>query len=141
MKVVFDTNVLVSALITAGKPKELFYKVVEGQIQLVLSKDILKEFSEVADDPRIRRYADKDDVIAFLRIIDRVAKIIRVKSRFKAVKKDPDDDIVLRTAFDGKVDCIVSGDKHLLSLVAFKGIRILTVDEILKLLKAEKAQK
>ena len=49
MKVVFDTNVLVSALITAGKPKELFYKVVEGQIQLVLSKDILKEFSEVAE--------------------------------------------------------------------------------------------
>ena len=89
MKVVFDTNVLVSALITAGKPKELFYKAVEGQIQLVLSKDILKEFSEVADDPRIRRYADKDDVIAFLRIIDRVAKIIRVKSRFKAVKEDP----------------------------------------------------
>ena len=76
-----------------------------------------------------------------MRIIDRVAKIIRVKSRFKAVKEDPDDDIVLRTAFDGKVDCIVSGDKHMLSLVAFKGIRILTVDEILKLLKNEKAQK
>ena len=47
MKVVFDTNVLVSALITAGKPKELFYKVVEGQIQLVLSKDILKELAKL----------------------------------------------------------------------------------------------
>jgi len=135
MKVVFDTNVLISALITTGKPKELFHKAVEGKIQLVLSKDILEEFSEVANDPRIRKYADEDDVVAFLKVIDGVAKIIRVKSRFKAVKEDPDDDVVLRTAFDGKVDCVVSGDRHLLALGEFRGIRILTVDKMLMLLK------
>lgn len=134
MKVVFDTNVLISA----GKPKELFHKAVEGEIQLVLSKDILEEFSEVADDPRIRKYANEDDVVAFLKVIDSVAKITRFKSRFKAVKQDSDDDVVLRTAFDGKVDCIVSGDKHLLSLGEFRGIRILTVDGMLMLLKDQK---
>jgi len=47
----------------------------------------------------------------------------------------------LATAFDGKADYIVSGDKHLLSLGAFRGIRILNVDEMLTLLKEEKAQK
>ena len=47
----------------------------------------------------------------------------------------------LTTAFDGKADYIVSGDKHLLSLGAFRGIRILNVDEMLTLLKEEKAQK
>lgn len=138
MKVVFDTNVLISALITAGKPKELFHKAVEGEIQLVLSKDILEEFSEVVDDPRIRKYANEDDVVAFLKVIDSVAKITRVKSRFKALKEEPDDDVVLRTAFDGKVDCIVSGDKHLLPLGEFRGIRILTVDGMLVLLKDQK---
>lgn len=138
MKTVFDINVLVSALITTGKPRELFYKAIEGQIQLILSKSILKEFSEVANDPRIRKYADQDEMIAFLRIIDRVSKITRVKSSFKVIKEDPDDDLVLRTAFDGKADYIVSGDRHLLSLGAFRGIKILTVDEMLTLLKEEK---
>jgi putative PIN family toxin of toxin-antitoxin system len=141
MKAVFDTNVLISALITAGKPKELFNKAVEGQIQLIISKSILKEFTQVSSDPRIRKYADQEDIIDFLKIIDRVAKITKVKSRFKAVVKDSDDDVVLRTAFDGKADCIVSGDKHLLSLGAFRGIKILNVDEMLTLLKEEKAQK
>jgi len=48
---------------------------------------------------------------------------------------------VLQAAFDGKADCIVSGDNHLLSLGTFRGIRILTVDELLTSLKKEKAQK
>jgi putative PIN family toxin of toxin-antitoxin system len=141
MRVVFDTNILVSALITTGKPRLLFHKAVDGQILLVLSKNILTEFSEVADDPRIKKYADQDDIVTFLRIMDKVAKIIKVKSRFKTIKADPDDDVVLRTAFDGKADVIVSGDKHLLSLGVFRGIRILTVDETLTLLEEEKAQK
>jgi putative PIN family toxin of toxin-antitoxin system len=141
MNVVLDTNVLVSALIKTGKPRELFLNITEGRIQLILSRSILKEFSEVADDPRIRKYVDQDDIIAFLRIVGSVAKIVKVKSRFKVVKEDPDDDAVLRTAFDGKADCIVSGNNHLLSLGAFRGIRILTVDELLTSLKKEKAQK
>jgi len=141
MNVALDTNVLVSALIKTGKPRELFLKITEGRIQLILSRSILKEFSEVADDPRIRKYVDQDDIIAFLRIVGSVAKIVKVKSRFKVVKEDPDDDAVLRTAFDGKADCIVSGNNHLLSLGAFRGIRILTVDELLTSLKKEKAHK
>jgi putative PIN family toxin of toxin-antitoxin system len=137
MKVVFDTNVLISALITTGKPKELFQMEAERKIQLITSKEILKEFTEVADDPRIRKYVDQQDIIDFLKIIDTAAKITKVKSQFKAINEDPDDDVVLRTAVDGKADYIVSGDKHLLSKGAFRGKRILTVDEILKLLKQE----
>ncbi len=53
MRVVFDTNVLISALITAGKPKDLFRYAINGQIQLVISKSILKEFSQISKDPRI----------------------------------------------------------------------------------------
>ena len=141
MKVVFDTNVLISALITTGKPKELFHKAIEGQIQLILSKNILEEFTKVSNDPRIRKYADQEDIIAFLRIIDTIAEIIKVKSRLKVVNEDPEDDVILRAAFDGKAECIVSGDKHLLSLVTFRSIRILTVNEMLELLKEEKEQK
>ena len=139
MRVVFDTNVLISALITTGKPRELFQHAIEGRIQLVTSKSILREFSQVSKDPRIRKYASEDDVIAFLKIIDKVAKITKVKSQFGVVKEDPDDDMVVRAAFDGKADYIVSGDKHLLLLVAYRGIRIINVDEMLTLLKEERA--
>jgi predicted nucleic acid-binding protein len=51
------------------------------------------------------------------------------------VKEDPEDDMVLRTAYDSKADYIVSGDKHLLSLREFKGIRIVSVNEMLKILE------
>ena len=138
MRVVFDTNVLISALITTGKPKELFQQAVKGHIQLVISMSILKEFSQITKDPRIRKYASEDNVIAFLRIIDKVAKITKIKSQFNAVKEDPDDDMVVRTAFDGKANYIVSGDKHLLSLGTYRGIRIINVDEMLTLLKKKK---
>ena len=52
MKVVLDTNVLVSALIKAGKPRDLFNELVKDN-QLVLSRDILKEFLEVIENPKI----------------------------------------------------------------------------------------
>ena len=137
MKTVFDTNVLVSALITTGRARELFLKAVEGQIQLVLSKGILKEFTEVSGDPRISKYVDREDVDAFLDILRYKAKIVRIKSKFHIVKEDPADDVILRTAIDGKADCIVSGDRHLLSLGTFRGIRIVTVHEMLALLEKE----
>jgi len=137
MKTVFDTNVLVSALITTGRARKLFLKAVEGQIQLVLSKGILEEFTEVSGDPRISKYVDREDVAAFLDILRCKAKIVRIKSKFHIVKEDPTDDVILRTAIDGKADCIVSGDRHLLSLGTFRGIRIVTVHEMLAVLEKE----
>ena len=130
MKVVLDTNVLVSALIKAGKPRDLFNKLVKDQ-QLVLSRDILEEFLEVIDDPKIAKYTSEKDVTVFLNTLKNAATIVQVKSKFKAVKEDPDDDAIVRAAYDSKANYIISGDRHLLVLKHFKGIRILTVDEML----------
>jgi predicted nucleic acid-binding protein len=58
-------------------------------------------------------------------------KKIKVRSTFKVIQDDHDDDIVINTAIDGKADYIVSGDSHLLSLGRFKGIRIMTVEDML----------
>ena len=57
------------------------------------------------------------------------------KSRIRAVKEDPDDDRVLATGYDRKAGYIVSGGKHLLELKRFRGIKIITVDQALRLLK------
>ena len=134
IKVVLDTNVLVSALITTGKSRALLFKIIEGKAQLILSRGILEELAMVVADDKIRLYVKEEEVAEFLRILNDVAKVVRLRSRFKVVKDDPGDDVILRTAYDGEADYIVSGDKHLLSLKAFRDIKILTVDEILSML-------
>jgi putative PIN family toxin of toxin-antitoxin system len=133
MKVVLDTNVLVSALIKAGKPRDLFNKLAKDK-QIVLSRAILEEFLDVIEDSKVAKYTSEQDVTVFLNALGTAARIVQVKSRFKAVKEDPDDDIIVRVAYDGKADYIVSGDRHLLELKEFKGIRILTVDQMLNVL-------
>jgi putative PIN family toxin of toxin-antitoxin system len=132
MKVVLDTNVLVSALIKAGKPRDLFNKLAKNK-QIVLSRAILEEFLDVIEDFKVAKYTSERDTAVFLNALGNAATIAQVKSRFKAVKEDPDDDIIVRAAYDGKADYIVSGDRHLLALKEFKGIRILTVDEMLNI--------
>ena len=134
IKVVLDTNVLVSALIKRGKPRALIFEVVKGNAQLILSKGILEELAEVTANDKIRKYAKEEDVEKFLQIIKDAADMVSIKSRFTVVKNDPTDDLFLRTAYDGQADYIISGDKHLLSLKEFRGIKILTVDQALKLL-------
>ena len=91
MRVLLDTNVLVSALIKAGKPRELFNKLAKDK-QIVLSKAILEEFLDVTEDPKVAKYTSERDVAVFLKTLGNAARIVQVKSRFKAVKADPDDE-------------------------------------------------
>ncbi len=135
MKVVLDTNVLVSAMIKAGKPRDLFNKLIKDK-QLILSRAILEEFLDVIEDPKVVKYASEQNVTVFLDTLRNAARIVQVKSEFKAVKEDPDDDIIVRAAYDSKADYIVSGDGHLLALKEYKGIKILTIDEMLNVLKS-----
>jgi putative PIN family toxin of toxin-antitoxin system len=130
MKVVLDTNVLISALIKAGKPRDLFNKLAKDK-QIVLSRAILEEFLDVIEDPKIAKYTSEKDVTAFLNTLKNAARVVQVKSKFKTINEDPDDDIIIQTAYDSEADYIISGDRHLLLLKQFKGIRILTVDEML----------
>jgi predicted nucleic acid-binding protein len=65
------------------------------------------------------------------------AKLVRVSSKFIVVEADPADDVILRTAYDAKANYVVSGDGHLLSLGEFRGIRIVTIDEMTQLLETK----
>ena len=133
MKVVLDTNVLVSALIKGGKPRDLFTKLAKNK-QLILSKELIEEFLDTIEDPKVAKYTSEQDVAVFLNTLKKAAEVMKVKSRFRFVKEDPDDDIVVWTAYDGQADYIVSGDKHLLNLHECRGTKILTVDQMLLLL-------
>jgi predicted nucleic acid-binding protein len=60
--------------------------------------------------------------------------MVTLRRSFGAISEDPEDDIVLDTAYEGRASHIVSGDKHLLKLSRFRGIRIVTVNDMLGLL-------
>jgi putative PIN family toxin of toxin-antitoxin system len=86
---------------------------------------------------KFSRYVSEEDMKVFLQALYETALFVKIKSRFKIIKEDPNDDTILRTAYDSKADYIVSGDKHLLLLQEFKGIRIVTVNEMLKILEGK----
>jgi len=134
MKIVLDTNVLISALIKEGKPRNLLREIISNHT-LVISKELLEELAITANEPKILRYVNQQDIADFLRDLSGSAEFVRTRSRFRLVKEDPEDDIVLRTAYDGKASYVASDDRHLLSLKGFRRIRIVTVDQMLKILK------
>ena len=134
--VVFDLNVLVSSLIVKGKPHDLWCRAKNNEFTLELSNEMVSEFVNVVSRKKFEKYVTDIDVKLFLADLSRIGKLVQVKSKFKVISEDPDHDIIVKTAYDGKADYIVSGDRHLLALKKYKGIRFLTIDEMLNVLKS-----
>ena len=133
-KVVLDTNVLISGVIASGYSASIINAARRGEIKLVTSAHLLKEFSEVI----LRRHitlkypiaAENADVLLdFLRAFSILTLGIPSSKR---ISPDPDDDFVLACATDENVDCIVTGDPHLLNLKIYKNIPILTPKEFVE---------
>ncbi len=134
--VVFDLNVLVSSLIIKGKPHNLWRRAKDNEFTLILSSEMFLELVNVVSRKKFEKYVTDIDIKLFLADLSRISKFVKVKSKFKVISEDPDDDIIVRTAYDGKADYIISGDRHLLALKEFKGIKILTIDAMLNVLNS-----
>jgi putative PIN family toxin of toxin-antitoxin system len=135
LKIVADTNVLISSLIRRGKPHEFIMKINGIDIRLISSNVLMDELTSVLAEERIAKYVIKIDVEGFLRYVIGRTTLVKIRSRFKVVKEDPKDNVVLNTAYSGGAEYIVSGDKHLIPLREFKGIKIVTVSEMLDILE------
>lgn len=127
---VFDTNVLVSALLfDTGKPAQAFFTVLQcGEI--VVSAEVISEVSEVLGRDKFRRYVSADQRERFLAGLLREATLIEIRETVQACR-DPKDDKFLELAVNGGADCIVSGDDDLLVLSPFQEIDILTPSDFL----------
>ena len=134
MRAVFDTNVLVSALIKHGKARRLWEAVLDGKIQLSMSNDMLAELDEVIGRSEFDRYVNDRRRTRFRRILLQKANIFQSNVQLPQITDDPDDNMILAAAYGGKVRYIVTGDDDLLRLKRFRGIKIVTVDEALRLL-------
>jgi putative PIN family toxin of toxin-antitoxin system len=132
IRAVLDTNVLVSAIISGGKSRDLLKRGIARQYLVVTSDLILKELVSVLSRPKFKTSEDEvhRTIVALIRTVD----VVDVRTKIKAVVVDPKDDMVIETAVDGDAEIIVSGDNHLLSLQTFEGIKIVTVEEMLSYL-------
>ncbi|MDI6654994.1 MAG: putative toxin-antitoxin system toxin component, PIN family [Candidatus Hydrothermarchaeota archaeon] len=136
MKITVDTNILISAAFWLGNPRRIIKRVEDGKLELVLSAEILEEFEEIMGQDKFQLKLENinatvSDVVS--KLVE-MSEVVGISSRVKAVKEDPDDDKVLECAVNGKADFIVSGDRHLLEMREYRGIRIVTAKEMLKII-------
>ncbi len=124
MKIVIDTNVIVSAVFFGGKPRLLLEKVMMRELIACVSEEILREYHETIEE-LCARYPAKPAAVPITQIAS-ACMLIEPTSDIH-VCRDPDDDKFISCAIDSGSLYIVSGDKDLLDLKQYEGVRILTV--------------
>ena len=129
MRVVFDTNILVSALaFPGGQGEAALRRIIEEVDQLVLSRPILDELLDVLG----RKFARDAEELAHVAVfLSELAVMVAPKRRLRVVKDEPDNRI-LECAISGHAKAIVTGDKALLALNHYENVRILTLREYLE---------
>jgi putative PIN family toxin of toxin-antitoxin system len=128
MRVVFDANVLVSALVFPdGRADAAVRRIIEGKDDLVLSTDILREVLSVL----ARKFGrDKEELSRVAVILSEMGEVVEPTTRLKVFRDDPDNRI-LECAVAGKATAIVTGDKAMLALGEYTGVRLISLSAYL----------
>lgn len=119
MKVVLDTNVLLSGLMFPdGTPGRIVAAWVENRFDVALSLDQLAEIGRVLEYPRVRRKLGWDDqrIEQFLKQLYLRAEVVELGSISVEVPRDPSDAPILATLARANADILVTGDRDLLAL-------------------------
>jgi uncharacterized protein len=131
VRVVFDTNVVVSAMMLLGSPPRRAFDAALQHGQLLVSEAMLEELDDVLRRPKLAQYVSEEQRLEFLAAYIRDAEDVLVTTRLRECR-DPKDDKLLELAIAGKATHIVSGDQDLLTLSPFRGIVILTPADFLR---------
>lgn len=121
LKIVFDTNIYISAFLKSGFSRELFNYAIEKKFEIFCSKVILLEL----ENKLRKKFKIKDqDINLFILTISKVAKIVFPSQKLSVIKTDPQDNIILECALASDANLIISLDHHLLKLKNFQKIGI-----------------
>lgn len=127
MKIILDTNILISAFIFGGKPRQILSLVSDEQIQAFTSLILIAEFFDVVN----KKFDLSDEELALTKNqIENQFTIVQPKKTIK-ISRDEDDNRVLEAAIQGNCSYIITGDKDLLDLKKFKNIKIVTPETFL----------
>ena len=126
MKIVIDTNVLISAVFFGGKPRTVVESVVSGQFQACASGEIAEEYQEVLNEMISRKQGTlrKNLFQFFINQMEMAEPVSKVH-----VCRDPDDDKFISCAVEAGAFYIVSGDKDLLDIGQYEGVEMITAAE------------
>ena len=123
MKAVVDTNVLISAFVFPGASPEAVYRLaLVGSFDLVTSPPLLLELGRILQQKFEWEPPMAEDAV---RQLARIGTIVEPATSVSDIEDDPADNRVLEAAAESNADAIVSGDRHLLDLGTWRGIRIL----------------
>ena len=128
MRLVLDTNTVVSGLIWGGVPGQLIDAAAAGTVQILSSVPLLNELRDVLFRKKFAAQLAEKGVNA-ADLFEGYAALVQLvvpADIGPVILADPDDDIVLATAVAGDVDAIVSSDAHLLGIGEFRGMPIIT---------------
>lgn len=126
MKIVVDTNVIISGIFFGGKPGEVVKAIVNSKVKACATKEILDEYIEIVERMILDKHGEMNPDL--LTLLINSFELINRKSRIK-ISRDPDDDKFIECAKDGKALYIVSGDNDLLVLKKYDNIKIITAKE------------
>jgi len=139
IKVVLDTNVLLSALLFKGRVPGIARLWKKGKFTPVISGDTFKEFRSVLEYPKFS-LSKKEIAVILTREILPYFEVVEVGTPVKGICKDPDDDKFLSCAAAASADLIVTGDKNLLEVKKYGSVRIIKVLELLDLFHSSSSE-
>ena len=133
-RVVFDTNILISATFWQGIPRYLLELAEKGEIELITSSDMIKELSDVLIKERKFGLTARE----VLHIIEDIIDLSYIIEPAIGVKfsRDSDDNKVLECAVSSNADYIISADYDLLDIESFIGVKIVTAEKLLNSLRS-----
>ena len=134
MRVIIDTNVFISGIFWEGNfCSQIIEKWKNKKFELVSSIEILNELVKTLKDFKIRM--PEDMIKEWRNLIIENSIIVEPTIKLNVVKEDSDDDKFIEAGITGKADFIISQDKHLLKLKEYLGIKIVSPEEALGLIK------
>ncbi len=129
MRIVVDTNIIISGIFFGEKPRDLLQKCFSGTLQMVCSEDIFIEYKEIIERLTIKTGRNIGREIEPLLI----ANLEFIENRYSdSYSRDPDDDKFINCARSGGIEYIISGDEDLLVLKEVERIKIVGVAEFLE---------
>jgi len=130
VKVVFDTNIFISALVIPGsRAEEAMHRVMEGKNHLIISKPIIQELLTTLAHKFGR---DREELARVAVYLAEIARTVHPKQKVNALEDEPDNR-VLECALTGQADIVVTGDRAMLALGEYKGVKIVALKDYLNL--------
>ncbi len=132
MKVVFDTNIYISAfVIPGGNAEKAYLHAIDGDFELCTSIAILTELAQKLDE---KFGWEKHRIAQFISSIGDIATVLKTTPQLKVLSDDPDNRI-LECALKAEADLLVTGDKHLLKLKSYENCEIIKLSAFLRILQ------